>query len=226
MKHIALLALTTILSLGMASCEPGPRSKTGTKSKTLPDTKMKDQAVDAKEIPAGHETITLGGGCFWCVEAVYQQLEGVHTVVSGYMGGFVPNPTYEQVCAKNTGHVEVVQLAYDPEKIPLSDILAWYWELHDPTTKDRQGNDIGPQYASVIFLHDDEHKEVAKASLAAAQKQLYPTKAIVTEIKKASTFYPAEAVHQDFYFLQGKSNGYCRAVIEPKLKKLQLKTAR
>lgn len=226
MKLVALTALTSIFFLGVASCKPAPGAGTDPAPKTskLPDNKMKDQAVDAKEIPAGHETITLGGGCFWCVEAVYQQLEGVHSAVSGYMGGFIPNPTYEQICEKNTGHVEVVQLVFDPKKIPLSDILAWYWELHDPTTKNRQGNDVGPQYASVIFTHDAPQKVIAQASMAAAQKELYPGKPIVTEIKQAPTFYKAEDYHQDFYFQNGKTNGYCRAVIEPKLKKLKLKT--
>ena len=231
MKHVALSALTSILFFGAAACNAGPpptTSDNGSSPKTskLPKTKMKEQATDAKEIPAGHETITLGAGCFWCVEAVYQQLEGVHSAVSGYMGGWVPDPTYEQVCAKNTGHVEVVQVIFDPKKIPLEDVFAWFWELHDPTTKDRQGNDIGPQYASVIFTHDDKQIEIAKASMAAAQKELYPGKPIVTEIKKASTFYKAEEGHQDFYFQQGATNGYCRAVIEPKLKKLKLKTQR
>jgi peptide-methionine (S)-S-oxide reductase len=226
MKEVALTALTSILFLGVASCNPGPATgNAGTpKTSNLPKTKMKDQAVDAKEIPAGHETITLGGGCFWCVEAVYQQLEGVHSAVSGYMGGWVPNPTYEQICRKNTGHVEVVQLVFDPKKIPLSDVLAWFWELHDPTTKDRQGQDVGPQYASVVFTHDDAQTAIVKASMAAAQETLYPGKPIVTEIKKSSTFYKAEDYHQDFYFQNGATNGYCRAVIEPKLKKLKLKT--
>ena len=218
MKPVAISASLSILLLGLASCEP-----TKTHS-NLPATKMKDQATDTETAPKDSETITLGGGCFWCVEAVYQQLDGVHSVTSGYMGGFIPNPTYQQVCNKNTGHVEVVQVVYDPKKIPLSDILAWFWELHDPTTKDRQGADVGPQYRSVIFYHQDEQKKVATASQAAAQEALYKGKPIVTETKKASKFYPAEDEHQDFYFLNGRNNGYCRNVIEPKLKKLKLKT--
>ena len=158
------------------------------------------------------------------MEAVYQQLDGIHSATSGYMGGSVPNPTYQQVCNKNTGHVEVVQLVYDPKKIPLTDILAWFWELHDPTTRDRQGADVGPQYRSVIFYHLDQQKLTATASQAAAQDALYKGKPIVTDIKKATAFFPAEKEHQDFYFLNGANNGYCRAVIEPKLKKLKLKT--
>lgn len=216
MKLLALAALFSTLALGLASCEPS-------REQARPETTtMKKEATDAKGIPAGYKTITLGGGCFWCVEAVYQQLEGVHSAVSGYMGGFVPNPTYQQVCAKNTGHVEVVQLVYDPKTIPLEDLLAWFWDLHDPTTKDRQGADVGPQYASVIFLHDDEQKAIAEQSKKDAQA-LFKTP-IVTEIKKAPEFYQADDAHQDFYFQNRLSNSYCRIVIEPKLKKLKLRT--
>lgn len=216
MKSVALSAVLSIFAIGAASCEEGAVRKPN-----IPDTKMKEKAEDAKEIPDTAETITLGAGCFWCVEAVYQQLEGVYAAKSGYMGGFVPNPTYEQVCQKNTGHIEVVQLIYDPEKIPASDVLAWFWELHDPTTKDRQGNDVGPQYRSAIFYHSDEQKKVAEASMKAAQAHFEDP--IVTEIRKAEEFYEAEEEHQDFYFQNKDSNGYCRVVIQPKLLKLKLK---
>ncbi|MFM1558562.1 MAG: peptide-methionine (S)-S-oxide reductase MsrA [Roseibacillus sp.] len=216
MKSVPLLAVLSILAIGAASCEESDARKTN-----VPKTKMKENAVDAKGVPEGHETITLGAGCFWCVEAVYQQLEGVHSVVSGYMGGFVPNPTYEQICQKNTGHVEVVQVVYDPKKIPASDVLAWFWELHDPTSKDKQGNDSGPQYRSAIFYHSDAQKKTAEASQKAAQPMF--KKPIVTEIRKVEKFYVAEDYHQNFYFLNRKKNGYCRFVIEPKLLKLKLK---
>lgn len=216
MKSVPLLAVLSILAIGAASCEESDARKTN-----VPKTKMKENAVDAKGVPKGHETITLGAGCFWCVEAVYQQLEGVHSVVSGYMGGFVPNPTYEQICQKNTGHVEVVQVVYDPKKIPASDVLAWFWELHDPTSKDKQGNDSGPQYRSAIFYHSDAQKKTAEASQKAAQTMF--KKPIVTEIRKVEKFYVAEDYHQNFYFLNRKKNGYCRFVIEPKLLKLKLK---
>jgi peptide-methionine (S)-S-oxide reductase len=216
MKSVPLLAVLSILAIGAASCEESDARKTN-----VPKTKMKENAVDAKGVPEGHETITLGAGCFWCVEAVYQQLEGVHSVVSGYMGGFVPNPTYEQICQKNTGHVEVVQVVYDPKKIPASDVLAWFWELHDPTSKDKQGNDSGPQYRSAIFYHSDAQKKTAEASQKAAQTMF--KKPIVTEIRKVEKFYVAEDYHQNFYFLNRKKNGYCRFVIEPKLLKLKLK---
>ena len=215
MRLVTLVVLTSLAGLGLAACEPTraePR---------IPETTMKEKPVDAPRIPEKHETITLGGGCFWCVEAVYQQLEGVYSAVSGYMGGHVKDPTYEQVCSKTTGHVEVVQLKFDPEVIPLEDILAWFWELHDPTTKDRQGNDVGPQYRSAIFYADDAQKKAAESSLRDAQAHF--SKPIVTEIREAVTFYPAEEVHQNYYFLNKRSNGYCRVVIKPKLKKLKLK---
>ena len=216
MKSVPLLAVLSILAIGAASCEESDARKTN-----VPKTKMKENAVDARGVPEGHETITLGAGCFWCVEAVYQQLEGVHSVVSGYMGGFVPNPTYEQICQKNTGHVEVVQVVYDPKKIPASDVLAWFWELHDPTSKDKQGNDSGPQYRSAIFYHSDAQKKTAEASQKAAQPMF--KKPIVTEIRKVEKFYVAEDYDKHFYFLNRKKNGYCRFVIEPKLLKLKLK---
>jgi peptide-methionine (S)-S-oxide reductase len=216
MKLVALSALFSTLAFGLASCEPD-------RGQARPEaTNMKKEATDAKKIPEGAETITLGGGCFWCVEAVYQQLEGVHSVVSGYMGGFVPNPTYEQVCEKTTGHVEVVQLAFDPKKISSEDILAWFWDLHDPTTLNRQGADEGPQYASVVFFHSDEQKKAAEKSMKEA-KALFKSP-IVTRIEKAKEFYKAEDIHQNFYFLNGQKNRYCQLVIEPKLKKLKLKT--
>ncbi len=221
MKSVALTAVLGILAIGAASCEESSAKKDGAKKPTLPKIKMKENPVDAKGVPKGYQTITLGGGCFWCVEAVYQQLEGVHSAKSGYMGGFVANPTYEQVCAKNTGHVEVVQLVYDPKKLPTSDLLAWFWELHDPTTKDRQGADVGPQYRSVIFFHSDAQKKDGEASMKAAQALFKAP--IVTDIRKADVFYLAEDYHQNFYFLNRKKNGYCRVVIEPKLLKLKLK---
>lgn len=215
MKNVVIGALFSIIGLGLASCEP-----TKANPKT-PEASMKDNPVDSRKVPEQHDVITLGGGCFWCVEAVYQQLEGVHAATSGYMGGHVENPTYEQVCSKTSGHVEVVQLKFDPEIIPLEDILAWFWELHDPTTKDRQGADVGPQYRSAIFFGNDGQKAIAEASLKAAQEHF--DKPIVTEIRKAPTFYPAEDLHQNYYFLNKNSNGYCRAVIQPKLKKLKLR---
>jgi peptide-methionine (S)-S-oxide reductase len=162
---------------------------------------------------------TLGGGCFWCLEAVYEQLEGVHSVISGYSGGPEVNPSYNDVCSGQTGHAEVVQVTFDPGTVSYAEILDWFWKIHDPTTLNRQGNDIGPQYRSIILYHDAEQKEVAEKSLANAQSAF--DKNIVTELVPLDTFYEAEAYHQDYY-RHNKSQSYCTFVIRPKLKKLEL----
>jgi len=172
------------------------------------------------EVPEGAEVITLGAGCFWCVEVVFQQLDGVYSSTSGYMGGTVANPSYEAVCQGTTGHAEVVQVVFDPKKTDLKTILSWFWKAHDPTTLNRQGADVGTQYRSAIYYHEDTQKQVAETSKKAAQSDF--DSPIVTEITKASIFYPAEGYHQDFYLENKKKNGYCRMVIEPKLKKLKL----
>jgi len=174
----------------------------------------------APTTPEGHQTATLAAGCYWCVEAVYQRLDGIHSVTSGFMGGHVPNPAYEDVCAGITGHAESVQIIFDPEVISYEKILDWFWRLHDPTTLNRQGGDVGTHYRSAIFFHNDEQKKVATASRNAAQ-QSFP-RPIVTEITTAKTFYPAKVSHQDYYRIVGEKNPYCRAVITPKLKKLKL----
>lgn len=166
------------------------------------------------------EKITLGGGCFWCVEAVFLRLNGVNSAISGYMGGHVENPTYKQVTGKKTGHIEVVQVNYDPEVITTEEILSWFWQAHDPTTRDRQGNDKGPQYASAIFYENEAQRELSEASMTSAQKDF--KNPIVTQIRKAETFYPAENYHQDYYTLNKSNNSYCRFVIKPKLEKLKL----
>jgi peptide-methionine (S)-S-oxide reductase len=171
-------------------------------------------------VPPGAEIATLGGGCFWCIEAAYRQLDGVVSATSGYMGGAVENPTYEQVCDQTTGHAEVVQVVFDPRKISYQRLLAWFWDLHDPTTLNRQGNDEGPQYRSVIFYHSDAQRATAEASMAAVAKTLKDP--VVTAITKATAFYPAETCHQNYYFANKSKNGYCKFVIEPKLKKLKL----
>jgi peptide-methionine (S)-S-oxide reductase len=188
-----------------------------------PDAAMKDDAAPAEKpkVPEGAEVITLGAGCFWCIEAAYRQLDGVHSATSGYMGGTVANPTYEQICSKTTGHAEVVQVVFDPKKVTAERVLAWFWDLHDPTTLNRQGNDEGPQYRSAIFYHSDAQKTLAEASKKAAQANF--DKPIVTEITAAATFYPAEKYHQNYYEQNKSKNPYCKYVIEPKLKKLKLK---
>lgn len=181
---------------------------------------MLDKAAPMPSIPADAETVTLGAGCYWCAEAAYRQLDGVYSATPGFMGGSVPNPTYPQVCTGNTGHAEVVQIIFDPKKIACAKILAWFWNLHDPTTLNRQGGDTGTQYRSVIFYHSDAQKKTAEASRAAAAADFKSP--IVTEITKASVFYPAPKDHLNYYFENKSKNPYCRVVIEPKLKKLKL----
>lgn len=178
-----------------------------------------DFKKDQKEVPKDAETIVLGAGCFWCVESVYQQIPGVYSAVSGYMGGHVANPTYEQVCTATTGHAEVCKITYDPKKLPTAELLKWFWGMHDPTQANGQGADIGPQYRSVIFYNTAKQKNIAEQSKKVAQKSY--KKPIVTSIEKEKTFYVADASHQDFYFLN-RNNGYSRGVIAPKLEKLNL----
>ena len=159
---------------------------------------------------------TLAGGCFWCLEAVYLELRGVHGVKSGYAGGHVPNPTYGQVCGKRTGHAEVVQVAFDPAEITYAELLDVFFTIHDPTTKDRQGNDVGPQYRSAIFTHSDDQARVARERMVAAQG-LWDDP-IVTTIEPLETFWPAEAEH-DNYFVRNPQNPYCAVVVAPKVSK-------
>lgn len=163
---------------------------------------------------------TVGGGCFWCLEAAYQLIEGVSTVVPGYAGGKVKNPSYHQVCEGVTGHAEVVQIIFDEMVATYNDILDIFWAIHDPTTKDRQGNDIGPQYRSIILYEDDAQRTVAEASIVEAQK-LWDAP-IVTELKKLDTFYEADPEHHN-YFVQHPDQAYCQVIINPKLEKLRIK---
>lgn len=168
----------------------------------------------------GTETATLGGGCFWCVEAVYQELEGVTSVTSGYAGGQSENPTYEQVCSGATGHAEVVQIAYDPSQISYDELLEVFWTVHDPTTLNRQGADVGTQYRSVIFYHDDEQKLLAEKY----KKELNVSGAwdspVVTEIAPYTNFFSAEKYHQE-YFKNNANQPYCAMVIQPKVDKFR-----
>ncbi len=206
-RRFALSLLLLIPTL--ASCQP---------EKVM--TEKNKQAAKMPTVPAGAEVVTLGAGCFWCIEAAYKQVDGVISATSGYMGGSKKNPTYENICSGASGHAEVVQVVFDPKKIPFEKVLSWFWDLHDPTTLNRQGNDVGDQYRSVIFYHSGEQKKVAEASKAAAKANF--KEPIVTEITQASEFYPAENYHQDYYKENKSKNPYCRFVIEPKLKKLKL----
>ena len=167
--------------------------------------------------PAKTETATIGGGCFWCAEAVFQRIPGVKSVVSGFAGGTVPNPSYEQVCTGTTGHAEVIQLTYDPSVLSYEKVLEIFWAAHDPTTLNRQGNDTGTQYRSIILYSDEAQKKAAEASKARAAKKFKDP--IVTQIVPLKAFYPAEAYHQNYYN-SNKNQGYCQFVITPHLKKL------
>lgn len=162
------------------------------------------------------EQATLGGGCFWCLEAVYAMLRGVETVKSGYAGGHVAHPTYEQVCGKRTGHTEVVQVTFDPAQITYRDLLDIFFTIHDPTTPDRQGNDVGPQYRSAIFTHAPAQEAIAREALDAARSH-WPDP-IVTEVRPLDRFWPAESYHDD-YFARNPQNPYCAAVVAPKVAK-------
>lgn len=163
-------------------------------------------------------SIVLGGGCFWCVEALYESMEGVTAVQSGYAGGKTANPSYQDVSAGTTGHAEVVKVDYEPAKVSLEELLTFFWEAHDPTTLNRQGADVGTQYRSIILYADEEQKAAAEASMEAAQKRF--AQPIVTEIEPLEAFYKAESYHQD-YFKNNPEAPYCRYVIAPKLKKLE-----
>lgn len=184
-----------------------------------------DQSA-AKPAPTGApasgrtELATFGGGCFWCTEAVYERVPGVKKVVSGYAGGKTSNPTYKQICLGDTGHAEVIQIAFDPAQVTFAQLLETFFEAHDPTTLNRQGADEGTQYRSVIFYHNEAQKRAAEAAKAAAAKIWDDP--IVTEISPAPTFWPAEDYHQN-YFAKNPTQGYCSFVIRPKVKKLQEK---
>lgn len=201
LKNIALVGLISI-TLSHISC--GSSTKTADLNTNKNISKM--------------DTITFGAGCFWCVEAVYQRLKGVHSVTSGYMGGKMKNPTYREVCSGLTGHAEVCQITYDPKVVSFQTLLEVFWQTHDPTTLNRQGADVGTQYRSAIFVHSDEQLRQAeewKSNLNA--KQVFPNP-IVTQIESASDFYPAEDYHQD-YFNQNGTEPYCQIVIKPKMDK-------
>jgi peptide-methionine (S)-S-oxide reductase len=168
----------------------------------------------------GMELATLGGGCFWCLEAVFQDVKGVERVVSGYAGGSVADPSYEDVCTGRTGHAEVVQITFDPAVLSYRDVLHLFFGIHDPTTLNRQGADVGTQYRSVIYVHSPEQERVARQVIAELGGQGLWDDPIVTEVTAAPAFYPAEAYHQE-YFRRNPGQGYCRAVIAPKVAKFR-----
>lgn len=203
---LTCLFLCILASCGMGGPDARERHSTTANSNHMDTTKL--------------DTITFGSGCFWCTEAVFQSLEGVYSAVSGYMGGQTDNPTYKEVCSGTTGHAEVVQVTYDPAVITYEELLEAFWSSHDPTTLNRQGNDVGTQYRSVIFYHSQEQKDAAVAIKADLISRRVFDRVIVTEISPAAIFYPAENYHQEYYELNG-SEPYCQFVIRPKLEKFK-----
>ena len=167
------------------------------------------------------EIATLAGGCFWCLEAVFDELKGVESVESGYMGGKTPKPTYEDVCGGGTGHAEVVQVTFDPDVLPYEDLLGVFFSIHDPTQLNRQGNDVGTQYRSAIFFHSPEQQRVANEMVAKLTRDKTFSRPIVTEIVPAGPFHMAEAYHQEYFKRVGGGNPYCSFVIEPKVTKFR-----
>ncbi|REG92749.1 peptide-methionine (S)-S-oxide reductase MsrA [Algoriphagus antarcticus] len=172
------------------------------------------------QIPSGLEMITLGAGCFWCIEAVFQRLRGVEKVVSGYSGGFVENPTYNAICSGTTGHAEVIQVFYDPAVIRLSELLEVFWATHDPTSLNRQGTDAGPQYRSAIFYYNPEQEKLASKIKTQLNDSKVFDDPIVTEISAFTNFYTAENYHQDYYNQNG-AQPYCQFVVKPKVDQLK-----
>lgn len=228
---VALLAAifaTVFFSDDLRSMIMPPPTPTPTTSTTAERTATKagdrsaatSPSVDTAKSREGLELATFGSGCFWCTEAVFQKLKGVASVESGYSGGEIDNPTYHQVCSETTGHAEVVQIAYDPDVISFAELLEVFCKLHDPTTLNRQGNDIGTRYRSAIFYHTEKQKELAEHYKEKLDKSGAYSNPIVTEITPFSKFYPAENYHQD-YFQENGSVPYCRFVIAPKMEKLK-----
>jgi peptide-methionine (S)-S-oxide reductase len=172
------------------------------------------------QVKSGEEKATLGGGCFWCLEAVFKDLRGVRSVMSGYAGGNVANPSYKQVCTGRTGHAEVVQVVFDPAALSYADLLRVFFTIHDPTTRDRQGNDVGPQYRSIILTHSDAQRGTAEAVIREIAEAGIWDAPIVTEIEPLQLFYPAEAEHHD-YFARNPYTGYCQVVVAPKVRKFR-----
>lgn len=168
------------------------------------------------------ETATLAAGCFWCVEAVFDDLRGVEDVVSGYSGGHTENPTYREVCSETTGHAEVIQIKFDPEEISFKEILQVFFSVHDPTTLNRQGNDVGTSYRSAIFYHDEEQKRIAEETIREIEAENIWDNPIVTEVTRFDKFYPAEDYHQE-YFANNPTQPYCAAVVAPKVAKFRQK---
>ncbi len=212
---IKSILLSIICFAGLHSCAQKENSntiKTATTTMISPNTNSLT--------PLNMDTATFGTGCFWCTEAIFQQLEGVEKVTSGYSGGTVPNPTYEQICTKTTGHAECLNILYDPQKITYEELLKVFWEVHDPTTLNRQGADVGTQYRSVIFYHNAAQQALAKKYKEELDKSGAWDNPVVTTLEPMTIFYTAEAYHQNYYN-NNTSQGYCQFVIRPKLEKFE-----
>ncbi len=213
---IAAIVLAVGLVWGLSEARSETRDYDLSEYRKKPD---KESSEMAQESSSASEYAILGGGCFWCVEAVYERIEGVKSVVSGYAGGDTKNPTYREVSSGRTGHAEVVKVEFNPDTISFEEILKIFWKAHDPTTLNRQGYDVGTQYRSIILYNDEKQREIAEQSKSQAQSDF--SDPIVTEIESMGEFYEAEDYHQD-YFENNPNAGYCRAIIAPKLDKLGL----
>lgn len=213
MNFKPLFFLITICSFVITACGQNENSSSAKEEKT----NLKTIAMSNKN---DLDTATFGAGCYWCVEAIFQQLKGVDTVVSGFTGGTVKDPSYEAVCNGTTGHAEVIQITYDPKIITFTELLEVFWSSHDPTTLNRQGYDVGTQYRSAIFYHTEEQKKLAEEYKKKLNDEGAFENKIVTEVTAFDVFYPAKAEHQNYYN-NNKSQGYCRMVITPKLEKFE-----
>src|SRR5215510_14657432 len=203
-----------IVFSAISSCAQNSTTTTESKKNNNTQTSMNNQTT-------GTDTATFANGCFWCTEAVFEQLEGVISATSGYTVGTVVNPTYKQVCTGQTGHAECLQIVYDPKKISFDELLEVFWETHDPTTLNRQGNDVGTQYRSGVFYHNEEQKQKAEKYKAELNKSETFDKTIVTEINPFTVFYPAEDYHQQYFDNNENANPYCQIVIRPKVDKFR-----
>jgi peptide-methionine (S)-S-oxide reductase len=207
----------TLTSFTLTQCQAGPQSEAERKADSISTTKTKDMEVLEGQAT---EVATFGNGCFWCTEAVFQSLKGVIKVESGYSGGKISNPPYKEVCSGNTGHAEVIQITYDPTQVTFGKLLEVFFYSHDPTTLNRQGNDVGTQYRSVVFYHSDSQRQQAREVIAKLDKSGSWSDPIVTEVSPFSVFYKAEDYHQDYYNLNGREP-YCNYVIKPKVDKFK-----
>lgn len=210
--EIGLFALLFVVSNGLGSCHSKGNSPIDS-ANTKPN---KVKAYSSSPI----DTVTFGAGCFWCVEAVFQRLKGVQSVKSGYSGGSIKNPSYKEVCNGTTGHAEVCQVIYNKEEITFDELLEVFWKTHDPTTLNRQGNDFGTQYRSVIFYHSEEQKNTAELYKAKLNEEKAYDNPVITEITAFTNFYPAEDYHQNYFNANG-TEPYCKFVIQPKLEKFE-----